>query len=1372
VLRNNLFLETLCLGNNKLQTAGTNKIALALKTLHHLKILKFSDNQITKEAGDLIADVIVNNKGLEALFLDNNNLKNKGICSIMRALMQHNTMISLRLEGNNITGAIGSDIAKVISGNPLLNCIVLGHNNLGSEGMIKIANALKLLQGIKYLGLNDTNLEGDVAVHIAEVVCYNPGLKELWLNNNKLKTSGIKELCKGIKHHSSFMLLQLNSNEITEEAANDLASVLRSNKFLETLCLGNNKLQTAGINELAESLKSMLYLKVISLDNNQLSEQAATCLEEIIRANRNLKHIALHNNHLKSSVAMTIASAVKDHPSVGELSLFSMYVPRLEEDNIKQIIESSTNLKLCGETFMTSSICKQCYGEEEDISQKMGWRCAFLSSSDPIACVNVDFIAHASRLLLIKQTEVPLLMVKGGCKNLIATWAKDEQLNVLLENIGLFQNVITVAVRCSSDSQITESDVTAISFLVGKVRRMVSLDLGNTIAVPITLPDYWVLFDRDAYQNLNLLPTQILNVVVSLSTSDTIKHLNFSGNSITLNTAHMLASVLPRFTNISTLALENCDLQIENLHVLCSSLSSLSLSVLSVAGNNIASPIGDIISILTTSNSVLKELFLQENNLTSTRCIVSFSTLEELCIDKTIFLNVMNDLLNCRAQPNLKKIFMCDSKTKTKVIVLLLCPVIQKLDKVILRKGSCDIEKNMRMRAGLVLYATVGEMLISVEQVGVSWEKDTALKDTAIMTYCSTLTDCKELACHNCTNEVLTKLEVEFLVTIIDNNVNLQKINLSNYVTNVDTAFPEDSYITSKLNFWVDIRPINLSQEAFKKILFSLCSTINLTILNLSGNIINEEIAYVLSIAIANCTFLEQLLLKCCSLQTRCVVILCHSLAKITALKILDLSSNNLSEGVAQAMVAIINSNRKLEELHLDNNFLYSLGYLTAIWMALKNSQLSLLVIDVNLVRNSSVSEVADFASNVFTIKCLVLKNHKSKITGEIQLVQYMNKSTLSLTKQHSYSEYLIIFPNFIKENETMNILLWNNNYGLSESGVFNLIYAIMDVKCLHLHSRRYEYQSEEDVVAITNAITNFPDIEKIFLYCMTSDALLKIFRSLKNPNILNTIGINYSKIDNEVAVYLLELLTNNKIVHTIDLRHCSLASLDTIKKMAPLSTARHMKTLALTNNFITDEAANSIADVLLSNSGFIECFCVEENKLQANGLLKFLTSLEKCNCLMNLSICGISITKMVLQKLLNVIKKNPKLEVLDLEDICLSTDSAVEVLKALKSNSSLKVLDITENNINERVADFLAALIIKNPALEILHIGRTHLGSNGVSVIANGLTMLTRIKELEIINANITPDAAVNIANFIENNTQLESLYLGAGCVPSTTVR
>ena len=132
---NNNQLRTLNLGDNIIDVAGMIKIAEALQNISCLRELHINDNWISGEVADDIAAVILNNNYLQTLNLSDNPYETAGMIKITKALQGISTLCNLYATNCSIVQDAADDIAAVILNNKSLQKLDLDENYFAAIGI-------------------------------------------------------------------------------------------------------------------------------------------------------------------------------------------------------------------------------------------------------------------------------------------------------------------------------------------------------------------------------------------------------------------------------------------------------------------------------------------------------------------------------------------------------------------------------------------------------------------------------------------------------------------------------------------------------------------------------------------------------------------------------------------------------------------------------------------------------------------------------------------------------------------------------------------------------------------------------------------------------------------------------------------------------------------------------------------------------------------------------------------------------------------------------------------------------------------------------------------------------------------------------------
>jgi len=297
---------------------------------------------------------------------------------------------------------------------------------------------------------------------------------------------------------------------------------------------------------------------------------------------------------------------------------------------------------------------------------------------------------------------------------------------------------------------------------------------------------------------------------------------------------------------------------------------------------------------------------------------------------------------------------------------------------------------------------------------------------------------------------------------------------------------------------------------------------------------------------------------------------------------------------------------------------------------------------------------------------------------------------------------------------------------------------------------------------AIASAVDNNAMLEKLYL----NDNLLgigvkTIAIALMNSSNLIELSLNNNQIPECVTQYLANVILRNHMLQVVAVGSNVLKT-DGIATIArALRNTKMLKTLHVSHNEATEEAADFIAPVISNNSGLEKLYC-GDNKLGA-GVLMIAEALKSILTLKILDLSNNDIPVAVATKLASAIESNYSLEELLLKGNKLTTTGVVPILKALTDIFTLRKLDISSTLVTEDVVDAIAPLLAGKTALEELYLSYNNLKKGVIKaiIILKGNTSL-RILKLDN-NNNSTSKLQVDDLEeiIIDNSCVLQKLWL-----------
>ncbi|CAF0828604.1 unnamed protein product [Adineta ricciae] len=209
-------------------------------------------------------------------------------------------------------------LANVISQYPLESTVTLRNYQLTDADMSAVVHyAVKKRQcRILDLGVNQIGSYG--IIDLADSLERNQRLKLLSLYQNSICDKSMKHLAhKLATKHSYLKWLDLESTNLNDHSAEYLANMLAKNTSITGLWLSNNHIGYDGVLKLTSVLMSSnKTLKYLDLENNpSIDDSCLECLENMLRQNRTLKTVYLNRCQLSTTSKKRLRDVANSLPN-------------------------------------------------------------------------------------------------------------------------------------------------------------------------------------------------------------------------------------------------------------------------------------------------------------------------------------------------------------------------------------------------------------------------------------------------------------------------------------------------------------------------------------------------------------------------------------------------------------------------------------------------------------------------------------------------------------------------------------------------------------------------------------------------------------------------------------------------------------------------------------------------------------------------------------------------------------------------------------------------------------------------------------------------------------------------------------------------
>ncbi|OWZ18025.1 hypothetical protein PHMEG_0007958 [Phytophthora megakarya] len=271
-----------------------------------LEELYLSGHELGPQGLQAFADCLATNSTLKHLGLGSEKLGDAAV-QILCAGLARNAQSGLQhwdLEFKSLGVDGASAVAELLKSNKALKTVTLSRNQIGDEGVEKVATGLSenAASGAQELNLTDVGMSGTGLDHLAMVM--NGSLTTLQLSFNGLETATSK-FFDALATNKSLTKLQFKECKLKDEHVASLAAALKQNMTLEEVDISDNELTHAACVSLAEGLRENKALKILRLNNNKCQDEGAKALADVLAdQNTTLTYLDMGNNGL-TSIGMT-----------------------------------------------------------------------------------------------------------------------------------------------------------------------------------------------------------------------------------------------------------------------------------------------------------------------------------------------------------------------------------------------------------------------------------------------------------------------------------------------------------------------------------------------------------------------------------------------------------------------------------------------------------------------------------------------------------------------------------------------------------------------------------------------------------------------------------------------------------------------------------------------------------------------------------------------------------------------------------------------------------------------------------------------------------------------------------------------------------
>ena len=380
-------------------------------------------------------------------------------------------------------------------------------------------------------------------------------------------------------------------------------------------------------------------------------------------------------------------------------------------------------------------------------------------------------------------------------------------------------------------------------------------------------------------------------------------------------------------------------------------------------------------------------------------------------------------------------------------------------------------------------------------------------------------------------------------------------------------------------------------------------------------------------------------------------------------------------------------------------------------------------------------------------------------IAEAIQVNTVLQKLDLS-TNKITYNGAAAISDS-IKTNTSLQALNMSGNYITSE-GAQKIAEAIRANKILHTLNISNAKISDDGVVAISNSLKFNNSLQSLNIShnSITNKGAIAITKSIQVNSILQNINISKNQISLEGLLYFMEAVKNNCTLQVVNITHNNVTRSGFTSIKQCIENSRHpIQIYASWNEIISRNGELLVISKICIFQDPENIIEEDEWSFEDYDHDHIVTCLSEClkedDTLLELNMSKNQIIRGREKKIIEAIKVNKTLLKLDASFTKIRDEDYIS--DCLKINKSLKELNISGNMITSNGAKEIATAIRVNTTLKKLDLSCNKISDDGVGFISDGLKNNNSLQELNISRNEITSEGAQYIAEAIQVNTTQE---------------
>jgi len=355
-ITNSKFLKYLNLGVtegsfrvNNFSGDGGTILARILLNNKSLETLILQENHLGEDAGDKIGTALIQNTTLKKLVISDNKIRNKGARSIIE---NGSNLISINLSDNDISPEVCYELKNLIEYNKVLKEIIWSGNYVGFKGVNFIVEALNQKTKLKSLSLRNTSIGKKGIRELAMGLIDNNFLEILDLSSNSIVYQSFVYLCDSL-NTNKIRVFRCRNNLLGDDSMKYFAEILlnkNSKSSLTSFDFSSCKIYDQGLIFLLNGLANNTKINWINLRDNYFSHEIDFVILDFLEKNTYLTHIDLTKNRFSFQCLQKVNRIIKRNRNIQNNKepnklLMELYSLKYENTKLNELRETLKNLE-------------------------------------------------------------------------------------------------------------------------------------------------------------------------------------------------------------------------------------------------------------------------------------------------------------------------------------------------------------------------------------------------------------------------------------------------------------------------------------------------------------------------------------------------------------------------------------------------------------------------------------------------------------------------------------------------------------------------------------------------------------------------------------------------------------------------------------------------------------------------------------------------------------------------------------------------------------------------------------------------------------------------------------------------------------------